>query len=440
MKRKYLLMILMLLLTVSAMFGTIRLVSGAVVYTSTIEVNHARDSNGNDLQGTIKIINLDNGTIHGPYSLNSTGGYSLNGLGNATNYRIEIYWQGSKVNQTTVTTSAVAGTINKYSPINCRVAQLSFSFQDSNSPAQSLTIVNFTVIAPNGTSKTLTSTVIPQAQNGTWTITSVMFENVNVVPSPNPSYSFAGTSNASFPTVSCLVYSLSGTVKDLSGDTFNAQITITKPDGSTVQSTGSYSDSQEPVGQYNVSISWSPFGTVQTYSFTLSEASSLTWTCSRLEVDVDGRAPDVYLVNSTGTLSNLSCSAEKLTFNVTLASGYSITKIAYGEIPERIFVGTLEITDYKSATLNDMSRYNNAWYFDDVNDILWIKIQHTSSKVVEVYYQYISPGGTPWIPSWIPEEVYRIYDVLIAIFPLLILALVAVIISIIAIILVTKRR
>jgi len=146
-------------------------VQGAVAYDSVIEINHARDANGKDLAGgVVRITNLDNGTVHGDYTLNSTGGYRLDGVGNATNYLIEIFWQGSKVNQTQITTSATAGTVNTVSPIDCKVFTLTLNFKYKTG---TLTATKVLITAPNGTTLThesVSSISQEQAQNGTWTI------------------------------------------------------------------------------------------------------------------------------------------------------------------------------------------------------------------------------------------------------------------------------
>ena len=146
-------------------------VQGAVAYDSVIEINHARDANGKDLAGgVVRFTNLDNGTVHGDYTLNSTGGYRLEGVGNATNYLIEIFWQGSKVNETKITTSSTAGSVNTVSPIDCKVFTLTLNFKYKTG---TLTATKVLITAPNGTTLThesISSISQEQAQNGTWSI------------------------------------------------------------------------------------------------------------------------------------------------------------------------------------------------------------------------------------------------------------------------------
>jgi len=143
------------------------------VYDSTIEFNGAVDSNNQYVVGTARLYNITAGTGPWDFSLNSTGGVIIDGIGNATSYRIDIIWQGSKVNQTDVTTSATAGTRNIIDPApKCRVYKIDIqSVKDFFSKTLTTSFINIT--APNATEtkySSATGFTQTQAQNGTWTV------------------------------------------------------------------------------------------------------------------------------------------------------------------------------------------------------------------------------------------------------------------------------
>jgi len=118
--KQYLPISLLLVLTLSIAFTGaffIASVSAEIIYDSSIVFNNTKDANGNFFLGSFYLINVTGATEHGPYTLNSTGGYSLSGIGNGTTYRLKFYWQGTEVHQTEdFTTSTNPETVNIVGP------------------------------------------------------------------------------------------------------------------------------------------------------------------------------------------------------------------------------------------------------------------------------------------------------------------------------------
>jgi len=161
---------LFLTIILTSMLGYIPIASAATVYDSSITVD-ANDAGGANLNanGQVRYTNTVNGSVHGWYTLSSTGTHTLSGVGNATKYKIEIKWYGTIVSTGSITTSATAASSNSYS-INCGVYRVSVKNIDANNYEFKGTIK---VTAPNGTVKTFTSIsnfTQAQAQNGTWKI------------------------------------------------------------------------------------------------------------------------------------------------------------------------------------------------------------------------------------------------------------------------------
>jgi len=119
MRKKILVLVLFVLISLSILM--IPQVQGATDYTSSLQFNNTIDyasSTLNSTKATVRFTNNANSSVHGTYSLNSSGGYKLTGVGNATSYTIEFFWDwyGTtyKIHEVDVTTSDTSGTNNTF--------------------------------------------------------------------------------------------------------------------------------------------------------------------------------------------------------------------------------------------------------------------------------------------------------------------------------------
>jgi len=177
-------------------------------FNSSIEFNHAQDVNGADLTGaSCRFINTVNSSVHGWFSLSDTAGYRLDGVGSGTLYKLEILWQGNKVNETYYTTSNTSGVNEISSTIKCRVGRLTFSLRHSGGEDLYVSPSRFKVQSPNGTTLSISNLTISQAQNGTWNVREIYWQSSNIVPETNSSLAFNGTTNYTW-NINCRIYKL----------------------------------------------------------------------------------------------------------------------------------------------------------------------------------------------------------------------------------------
>jgi len=206
---------------------------------------------------------------------NSKGWANFTSVGNGT-YAVIVKWQGSKVNQTSVTVSLS----NVTREVLCRVYSLNFTFKNSDGTADLYADPSYIqILCPNGTIRTISNYSISRAQNGTYTVTSILWEGIDVVPSPFPSTSLTKNDRL---TINCLVYDLRVKVTDLYGlPVSGAIVAVTLPNGTTV--TAQTSDGgvaifiQVPQGSFNGTVSYlgqtdSIFGDVAQASTTPASA------------------------------------------------------------------------------------------------------------------------------------------------------------------------
>jgi len=139
-----------------------------VVYQNTLSIT-INDANAVAVwKGQLRITNVNNGTAH-TYSFTG-GSWSGNGFGNATNYKIECIYQGTKTGETTITTSATAGSTDSIT-LTCSIYKLEFTLKDFY--GKEFTAEKVEITAPNGTTNTFTNVKVWKAgqnQNGSWTI------------------------------------------------------------------------------------------------------------------------------------------------------------------------------------------------------------------------------------------------------------------------------
>jgi len=159
---------------------------------------------------------------------NSKGWANFTKIGNGT-YTVTVKWQGSEVHESLVTISGASVT----KELLCQVYSLNFTFKNSDSTADLYVSPSYIYLqCPNGTIRTISNYTISRAQSGTYTVTSILWEGIDVVPSPSPL--MALTKNDNF-TINCLVYDLKVKVTDLYGlPVSGAIVTVTLPNGTTV--------------------------------------------------------------------------------------------------------------------------------------------------------------------------------------------------------------
>ncbi|HYB92601.1 MAG TPA: PQQ-binding-like beta-propeller repeat protein, partial [archaeon] len=155
----------------------------------------AEDWSGNILAGATVYIN--NGTAYSK-AVNVNGWANFTGI-TASSVAVSVKWQNSWVDGTFSVTMTSSQTVY----VKCKVYSLSFAFKD-NAGITAINPATWQVEAPNGTILTVTGS-FPQAQNGTWTITQILWQGNDVVPVVHPTVSLG--SNYAW-TVSARVYNV----------------------------------------------------------------------------------------------------------------------------------------------------------------------------------------------------------------------------------------
>ena len=372
-------------------------VLGAVTYTNVIEINHAQDVNAKDLPGTagqVKFINLDNGTVHGPYALNSTGGYKLTGAGNATNYRIEIYWEGTKVNETTITTSATAGATDTVTPVKCHVWDIAFTFKDANNNNLLSSAVSVKMTLPNGTHVSFSSPTpsITQASNGTYYI-AVQFEGSYVYG--NTSFSL-DTANTSL-TISTKVYQFSISVLDFLGRELRLQYLKIVPPNSSLITFNDITRLYMPQVQNGTWILEAYYrdDLVNRTNIALSANTALKYRMTNLYPNITGI--DVFV--RTGTLDSASYTVGKeIDIEVNASAGTLTETIIYlGKLnsPYKIYAYNNPIPQLLSWSKYDSST-TDGWYYNRTNTKLYVKATaHSPIPIVVKWYTATSKASAP---------------------------------------------
>jgi len=175
------------------------LTANSTLFSSLLRLtNRIQDANGKPLINAKVMVTYPNGTVRTLYS-NSSGYFTVT---NAPwgNFTYTIYWQGTKVSG--AVTSLENANITRTIPVS--VYSLSFIFKDSAGAPLYASPTEITLTAPNGTRLRLTSFIINQAQNGTWAVSSIIWQNNNVVP---PELFMSINSNAVW-SINCRVYSI----------------------------------------------------------------------------------------------------------------------------------------------------------------------------------------------------------------------------------------
>jgi len=210
---------------------------------------NAKDDYLSPLQSSVTTIywTFPNGTSKLWSGVNTKTFKTMNG----TAY-LSAKWQNSWVygNTSHPLADGTPTTINA----QCKVDRISWTFKD-NSGIWTLNPVPSSMVleCPNGTRRTLTSYSSVLLQNGTYYVRGINWQGGGVVPSPNPSYTFAGTSGYSW-TINGRVYStsFSSSFKDSSGSPLytapssfklvcpNSTITVSLPVGSYYLQNGSF--------------------------------------------------------------------------------------------------------------------------------------------------------------------------------------------------------
>jgi len=204
------------------------------------------DANGRPLINAKVMVTCPNGTVRTLYT-NSSGYLTIT---NAPwgNFKYTIYWKGTKVSGT-ITFLENANVVRT---IPVSVYSLSFAFKDSVGTPLYANPTEITVTAPNGSKLQLTSFTITQAQNGTWTLSSILWHGVNIVPSPIPTHALDKSEEWA---INCAVYSLSFAFKDSAGAPLYVnptEVTLTAPNGTRLRLT-SFTINQAESGTWAVS-------------------------------------------------------------------------------------------------------------------------------------------------------------------------------------------
>ena len=153
-------------------------------------------------------VTLNNGTITNK-TTNSTGWVKYTGQSSGSP-TINVTYEGTKVygpyqiGSSTIVNQAV----NEYSG-----TILSFFRGDTTTP---FTPTQVALTAPNGTALTLSSYTINRMQNGTWTVTQVLFWGNDVVPATTTT--FTVTANSQTKSFTCRIYLITPAWHDASGN------------------------------------------------------------------------------------------------------------------------------------------------------------------------------------------------------------------------------
>jgi hypothetical protein len=230
--------------------------TGNTVWTQNLRIYNIQLT-FRDSSGSLTLPSVTNFTLKYPNGTLSTlsGNPSLY-IQNGTNELLSVYWQGSNIVPLTHPTFDAT---NGDQTFNCRIYRLSATFRDSNgasnlykNPSQ------IVLLCPNASSVVVTSYSGIVVQNGSYTVTSITWNGVNVVPSPNPTVSLTDDSNLE---IDCLVYDLRIKVTDeFNAAIEGAMISVTLPNGTTITALtgedGFSSFLKCPCGSFNGTISF----------------------------------------------------------------------------------------------------------------------------------------------------------------------------------------
>ncbi|MDQ1280432.1 MAG: hypothetical protein QG670_1695 [Thermoproteota archaeon] len=181
---------------------------------------------------------------------NAYGWSNFTGINSGT-YLVTISWQGSTINQTSITVN----NSNVTSTIRTQVYNISLanSFRDTSGNRLYTNPSSFKLIFSNGTtSAILNSSQNYCIQNGTTTWYSILWQDTNIVPSTLTSFD---TTNGN-PTINCEVYSLqvNPTFQDNLGlTTITTDLcSLTFPNGTVRTSSTSLVHNQVQYGNYTI--------------------------------------------------------------------------------------------------------------------------------------------------------------------------------------------
>lgn len=164
----------------------------------------------NDAVTTFTPTNI---TLTAPNSTSSTiTSYTITRVQNGTWTITHIYYWEGNVKPVANPTFTPTGD-SQTDDTTCRIYSnfaLNFRFDDSATP---FTPTNITLTSPNSTSTPLTGYTIAWAQNGTWTITQIMYWENNVKPIADPT--FSPTANGQSSNIDCRIYSRTVAFDDL---------------------------------------------------------------------------------------------------------------------------------------------------------------------------------------------------------------------------------
>ncbi|MEM3589413.1 MAG: DUF2341 domain-containing protein [Candidatus Bathyarchaeia archaeon] len=241
------------------------------IYSITISASTFRDSGGSALYVEPSAFSFAT-----PNSTYVTA-YGTYWIQNGTCVWQSVTWQGTNVAPSSATFDASNGSPT----LNCLIysLQINPAWKDAGGTALYANPSQYTVQLPNGTARQLTSNPSwSQVQTGTITITSVIWQGTEVVPTPNPSTSL--TSNLNWqPSINCKVYSLTLSFKDNSGGSLSiANYTITFPNSTQASGRTALSYSQIQTGTITLNAVYFQNIDVKPASNTYGLTASGTWT------------------------------------------------------------------------------------------------------------------------------------------------------------------
>jgi len=215
---------------------------------------------------------------------------------------------------------------------------------------------------PNGTSTTLTSYSF-LVQNGTLTLSSILWHGVDVVPSPTPKRTLDKSEEWS---VNCAVYTISYQFKDSKGSKLpNALIKVTHTNGTTAtyiaDGEGTLKLIQIPKGSYKVEAYWKGVNVGEsTEAITSDKGYVLTCQVFDLTVEVkdlmglavSGADVRIYFANGTLFASGKTDGAGRATFSQLPKSEYKAEVSNLGLVSSASFPLTATATKGLQAPLS----------------------------------------------------------------------------------------
>jgi len=147
-------------------------------------------------------------------------------VGNGTVTPSSLTWQGS--NTLANTTGFSASSYGQTFDYRARVYSSYQIFNRFNDGTTAFTPTSIRVTAPNSTVLTITGYTLSKAQNGTWTVTRILYWGNNVKPSSNPTFSPTGDSQST--TISSRIYPRDIATVNVDSTAFTpTSVTITFP-------------------------------------------------------------------------------------------------------------------------------------------------------------------------------------------------------------------